>query len=102
MNDALALIVAGLAGCLLGVFFFGGLWWTVRKGLASSRPAAWFLVSLLVRMGVVLGGFYLAAGGDWTRLLACLSGFILARCGVAHGLRPVHERHTTAEIRHAP
>jgi F1F0 ATPase subunit 2 len=25
---------------LLGVIFFGGLWWTVRKGLSSKRPAS--------------------------------------------------------------
>ena len=37
------------AGALLGVFFFGGLWWTVQKGVASERPAFWFLGSLLVR-----------------------------------------------------
>jgi heme A synthase len=34
---------------LLGVIFFGGLWWTVRKGLSSKRPALCFFGSLLLR-----------------------------------------------------
>jgi len=51
----------------------------VRQGLASKRPALWFLGSQLLRTGVALGGFYLVARGDWQRLLACLLGFVMAR-----------------------
>ena len=35
MNEFLILAVALAAGLLLGAFFFGGLWWTVRKGASS-------------------------------------------------------------------
>lgn len=66
-------------GVLLGGVFFGGLWWTVQQGLASKRPALWFLGSLLLRTGVVLGGFYLLGGDDWLRLVVCLWGFVCAR-----------------------
>ena len=38
-----------VAGALLGAFFFGGLWWTVQKGVTSEQPALWFLGSLLLR-----------------------------------------------------
>ena len=41
MYDNLALALALLAGGVLGSFFFGGLWWTVQKGVASERPAIW-------------------------------------------------------------
>jgi F1F0 ATPase subunit 2 len=64
---------------LLGALFFGGLWWTVRKGMTSLRPALWFLGSLLLRSGITLAGFYTVSGGDWKRLLACLLGFIIVR-----------------------
>ena len=74
-----ALAPAGLAGLLLGVFFFGGLYWTVRRGLASTHPARWFVASLAVRLAVTLYGFYLVAGAQWPRLLACLVGFLIAR-----------------------
>ena len=79
MNDLLTLAPAGVAGLALGAVFFGGLWWTVRKGVASRHAAAWFLGSLIVRSGIVLAGFYVAAGDDWERLMACLLGFTLAR-----------------------
>lgn len=79
MNEVLALMLALLAGVLLGGVFFGGLWWTVKKGLASRWPALWFLGSFLLRMGIVMSGFYFTGQGDWHRLLACLVGFVVAR-----------------------
>lgn len=88
MNEAVTLVLTGLAGVVLGVVFFGGLWWTVRKGLASKRPALWFVGSVLVRTGIVLGGFYLVSGGRLERLLACLLGLVIARFGVTFLMRP--------------
>ena len=64
---------------LLGAIFFGGLWWTVRKGVSSEQPALWFFGSLLLRMSIALAGFYLVSGGHWERLLLCLVGFVMAR-----------------------
>ncbi len=86
MSDSLALALAFLAGALLGVFFFGGLWWTVQKGVTSETPALWFVGSLLLRTGLVLVGFYLAAQGHWSRLAACLLGFVIARIIVVQRL----------------
>ena len=51
----------GWPEALLGAIFFGGLWWTVRKGVASRRPALWFLGSLLLRTSIALAGFYVVA-----------------------------------------
>jgi F1F0 ATPase subunit 2 len=79
MSDMPALILALLAGALLGAFFFAGLWWTVHKGVTSERPAVWFLGSLLLRTGVILAGLYLVSQGHWSRLVACLLGFLIAR-----------------------
>jgi F1F0 ATPase subunit 2 len=73
----MALALAG--GVLLGATFFGGLWWTVRRGISSKQPALLFLGSVLLRTGMALAGFYLIARGDWERLLASLLGFIMAR-----------------------
>ena len=86
MNEFLILAVALAAGFLLGAFFFGGLWWTVRKGVSSKLPALWFLGSLLLRMSLVLVGFYFVGRGDWHRLVACLLGFVIARFWVFRGL----------------
>lgn len=73
------LVLALSAGVLLGALFFGGLWWTLRKGLPSNRPALWFSGSLMLRYGIVLAGFHFVGGGQWQRLLACLAGFFMAR-----------------------
>ena len=83
MIETLTLLLAWLAGVLLGVVFFGGLWWTVRKGLSSTHPALWFLASLLLRTSIAVTGFCLVASGHWERLLVCLLGFIMARHIVA-------------------
>ncbi len=79
MSEILHLVAACAGGLLLGAMFFGGLWWTLRRALASERAALWFLGSLLLRTSVTLSGFYLLARGDWKRLLACLLGFVIAR-----------------------
>ena len=79
MSDLLALALALFAGALLGTFFFGGLWWSVQKGVVSDRPALWFLGSLLLRTSLILAGFYFVSQGHWSRLVACLVGFLVAR-----------------------
>jgi F1F0 ATPase subunit 2 len=79
MSDLPPLALALLAGALLGAFFFGGLWWTVQKGVASERPALWFLGSLLLRTGMVLAGFYFVSQDHWSSFVACLAGFVIAR-----------------------
>ncbi len=66
MSDLPTLALAFVAGALLGAFFFGGLWWTVQKGVASEQPALWFLGSLLLRTGLILAGFYLVSQGHWS------------------------------------
>ena len=104
MNETLTLTLAGLAGAGLGAIFFGGLWWTVRKGVTSPRPALWFLGSGLVRMSVVVAGFYFVGGGEWRRLVAALVGFVVARLVVLWLIRPAraNRKPPTLEARHAP
>jgi F1F0 ATPase subunit 2 len=94
MSDLPALGLAFLAGALLGAFFFGGLWWTVQKGMTSERPALWFLGSLLLRTGVILAGFYSVSQGHWSRLGVCFLGFVVARVIVVKRLTrvPAEER----------
>jgi F1F0 ATPase subunit 2 len=104
MNDVLNLVLALTAGLVLGSMFFGGLWWTIQKGLSSHRPALWFFGSLLVRTSLALAGFYFVFSGRWERLMACLLGFILARLIVSRltspRKAPLHS--LPKEVRHAP
>ena len=81
-------LAALLAGGLLGGVFFGGLWWTVRRGASSPTPARWFLGSLAVRTAIVLAGFHAVGAGQPLRLGLCLVGFLLARTIVLRVTRP--------------
>jgi F1F0 ATPase subunit 2 len=104
MNDAFTLALALVTGVVLGTVFFGGLWWTIRKGVSSERPALWFFGSLLLRTSIALAGFYFVAGGHWKRLLVCLLGFVMTRLLVTWLTRPSGENqhHPTQEASHAP
>jgi hypothetical protein len=115
MNEILSLVPALVTGMLLGAMFFGGLWWTVQKGVSSARPALWFFGSLLLRpalwffgslllrTSMTLVGFYVVSDGHWERLLVCLLGFTIARL-IATRLTRIAERPTrvTEEAGHAP
>jgi F1F0 ATPase subunit 2 len=96
MNDFLTLVTTCVAGLVLGAIFFRGLWWTVHRGVSSPRPAFWFLGSSLLRMSLVLVGFYLVGRGDWKRLVTCLLGFVVARFIVMRLTRAPVERPRSA------
>ena len=103
MIETLTLLPAWVAGVLLGAVFFGGLWWTVRKGLSSKHPALWFLGSLLLRTSITVTGFCFVASGHWERLLVCLLGFIMARHIVARLTQSSadDQTHSSEEASHA-
>lgn len=79
MNEILMVSFNALVGVLLGVVFFGGLWWTVQKGMTAAQPGLFFAGSLTLRTVLVVTGFMMVARGDWRRLAACLGGFVLVR-----------------------
>ena len=87
MTEAASFLMALLAGLALGIVFFGGLWWTVRRGLSSQQAGLWFSASLLLRTGITVTGFYFVSQGEWPRLLACLLGFLLGRISVTRWTR---------------
>jgi F1F0 ATPase subunit 2 len=92
MNEAIILAASMLAGILLGTFFFGGLWWTIRKGPPSEWSGLVFAGSFMVRTAVAIAGFYFVSHGDWRKLIACLVGFLIARIVVTQLIRlPSHK-----------
>lgn len=88
MSNVLHLALVFLLGGLLGVIFFGGLWWTILKSVSSSHAALWFFASMLLRTGIALAGFYYFSQGHWERLVACLVGFFITREILLGFLRP--------------
>jgi F1F0 ATPase subunit 2 len=79
MHDAVRFAPAAAAGAFMGALFFGGLWWTVKRALASPYAGVWFSASLLVRTAAALTGVYSLTRGHSERLPACLAGFLVSR-----------------------
>ena len=88
MSEPIPLVLAFAAGLGLALFYFGGLWLTVRWLPTTRWPVLLTLGSLLGRMGVVMVGFYLIMAGHWERLVACVIGFTLMRFVVVARTRP--------------
>ncbi|MFT4582567.1 MAG: F1F0 ATPase subunit 2 [Gammaproteobacteria bacterium] len=104
MGNPLILVLAWMAGGLLGALFFGGLWWTVRQAVSAKQPALWVFGSFLLRTSVTLAGFYVISGNHLDRLLLCLLGFVTARVLVTRLTKSLAqtERRPTHGASHAP
>jgi F1F0 ATPase subunit 2 len=92
MNESIYMVLAFIAGIILGLLFFGGLWLTVKKIVTAKKPALLFLGSLFFRVSITLIGFYYISLGNWQRLLICLVGFIAARYIIIHLTKPGDEK----------
>ncbi len=100
MNETLSVILAFVAGIALGVIFFGGLWFTVKKLITAKVPALWMVGSFILRVGMVLLGFYFIGAGNWQRLLICLLGFIAARFIVIHFTKAIDAKQLQLKKEH--
>lgn len=75
----LALLVpAFIAGVILGVLFFGGLWITLSLVVSRSRPLL-AAASFTVRSAVLLVGLWWVGRGDWRLMVACAAGVLAVR-----------------------
>ena len=66
-------------GVLLGIFFYGGLWLTVRCLAKTRHPFAVTLGSLLLRTAVTMAGFVAITAHHWQNALMALAGFTAVR-----------------------
>lgn len=82
------LALSFMGGICIGLFYFGGLWWTVRRLPDAKSAGLWMSASFLVRTVVSLAGFYGIMGGEWQRLLAALLGFVAVRLAVVNRVKP--------------
>ena len=70
---------AFLWGAVLGLFYFGGLWLTVRRLSVVNHQALWMVSSFFILNLLVVIGFYPVVLQGWRPTLICLAGFILIR-----------------------
>ena len=45
MNETIYMVLALVSGLVIGVLFFGGLWFTVKKAMGAKTPGLWFFGS---------------------------------------------------------
>jgi F1F0 ATPase subunit 2 len=93
MTEFVYLTFPFIAGLILGVLFFGGLWLTVKKMVVARMPALLFLGSFVFRTAITLSGFYYMSLGNWRRLLICGFGFLVARFAVIYYTKSKNEMH---------
>lgn len=79
MNNIPELIFNAIGGLFLGSFFYLGLYWTVKKGLTSKRPALLFSLSFFIRSAVLLSGILLLGKGVFINFVACAFGIVFSR-----------------------
>ena len=79
LQYSLILLLSLLAGMVLGLLFFGGLWWTVKRLTVVSNPGLLMGVSLLLRTVLTMVGLYWVFDGQLDRLLAALLGMLMVR-----------------------
>ena len=79
INEIISMLPPLIAGGILGIIFFGGLWLTIQKALHSRKAALLFVSSFIIRMAIALAGFYYVSQHSWQKMLVCLAGFLIAR-----------------------
>lgn len=95
-------MIAVISGIVLGMIFFGGLWFTVKKTVRSNYAAIWILGSSLTRTIMVLTGFYFVGQGNWQRLLLAVAGFIAARFLVMWFTKRIDQKQTLSTATSQP
>jgi F1F0 ATPase subunit 2 len=93
MTELLGWLLAAASGALLGLFYYAGLWFTLRRLPEQAHPALWVFGSFTLRLAVSMTGFYLILGPDRSlpRLGVALLAFITARVLLIRRLRPALE-----------
>jgi len=97
MDKTIFMILAFIGGILLGTIFYGGLWFTVKKSVASKMPAIWVLGSFFLRVCITLVGFYYISFGNWQKLFICVLGFIVARLIVMRFTKSIEQKQQQLE-----
>ena len=96
MMTLIKVVVSFLAGVALGGFYFGMLYFTVRKLDSVKRPMFITLGGFVLRLAVAVGTFYLIIQfSDWYGVLIALVGFVLMRAALIKRWGPQELENTT-------
>ena len=79
-------------GVILGIIFFGGLYWTIQRLAEAKHPALLMTLSLLLRMAILLGVLFYVAKGGYQGILFALLGMILVRVVMTFKIKKPNEK----------
>lgn len=82
MTDLSDICLALACGLLLGGYYFGGLWWTVRRLPGRAKPGRFLAASFCVRLAPVLAGFGLVLQRGAVPFTLAFGGFLAVRIGL--------------------
>ncbi len=90
-STPLVLTLSALAGIVLGILYFGGLWLTITRMRASKSPGIFLALSFILRTVLVIGGFYLITDGKLERLAVAMLAFFVTRFVFIRYFQPKEE-----------
>ncbi|MGB5823838.1 MAG: ATP synthase subunit I [Proteocatella sp.] len=73
------MLIVFITGIGFGIIFFGGLHYTVKLITKVRNPALLIAGSLIIRMAVLVFGFYYIRDGSYLNMPVALMGVILVR-----------------------
>lgn len=77
--NGIFILIAITSGAVIGVFYFGGLWLTLKK-IAEYQLSYWLvLASFLIRLAFVLLVFYALLIYHWAYMAIALVAFLVTR-----------------------
>lgn len=79
----IAIVSSIMAGIALGLFFYGGLWFTVRRLATTPHPVLLTLGSFWIRLVVVLAAFVFLTRAGLPYVALAMASFILGRLAVS-------------------
>ena len=79
MIDWIVMTGALMGGVCLGLFYFGGLWWTVSRIRSVDNPIVMYSLSLFVRGSIVLGSLFCILQVGVVPMLLALIGMVVTR-----------------------
>ncbi len=91
LPPGLLLLLGLFWGSVLGLFFFGGLWLTIRTLPSSRRPHLLWSCSLALRLVLFLAGVLPLLRMGFATWPGALAGILLVRLLLTRRLRPQGE-----------
>ncbi len=99
MNEIFILILSLASGIGLGIFYFGGLWLTLKQLPYSQQPVLLTLGSFFGRTAVCLFVFYLVVRVSHLEgLVLSLAGFILMKFMLVRSLSPAKSQKFSMKV----